>query len=141
MLILCYDSDKPSSPVTECGWPGMTKEVKTEMETQPVIMIVGTQCPPEVEERFNTWYNEKHIPEVLKFKGIKRATRYKIAGGDETCPKFLAVYEFESRQALEEYGTGPVRAAAGEDWLRISKETGAEMIWRVQYEAIRTWQQ
>lgn len=119
----------------------MTKEVETEMESKPVIMIVGTQCPPEVEESFDTWYSEKHLPDVLRFKGIKRATRYKITGGDKGYPKFLAIYEFESPQALKEYETSPVRAAAGEDWLRISKETGAEMMWRVQYEAIRTWQQ
>jgi len=108
------------------------------MESKPVILIRGTQCPPEVEERFDTWYSEKHVPDVLKFKGIKRATRYKIIGGDKGCPKFLVIYEFESRQAFEEYDTSTVRDAVYEDWLRISKETGAEMIWRVQYEAIRT---
>ena len=119
----------------------MTKEVEVKMEPKPVIMMVGTQCPPAVEESFNTWYNEKHIPDVLKFKRIKRAARYKIMGDDEGYPKFLAIYEFESRQAFEEYETSPVRTAAGEDWLRISKETGAEMMWRTKYEAIRIWQQ
>ena len=111
------------------------------MESKPVILIVGTQCPPEAEESFNTWYNEKHIPDVLQFKGVKKATRYKIASGDKEYPKFLAVYEFKSQQAFEEYETSPVRAAVGKDWLRISKEKGAEMMWRVRYEAIRTWPQ
>ena len=119
----------------------MTKEVEIKMESKPVIMMVGTQCPPEVEESFNTWYNEKHIPDVLKFKGIKMATRYKIMGDNKEYPEFLAIYEFESRQAFVEYETSPVRASAGEDWLRTSKETGAEMMWRIKYEAIGTWQQ
>ena len=111
------------------------------MESKPVIMIRGTQCPPEMEEKFDTWYSEKHVPDVLKFKGVKKATRYKIIGNDKECPKFLAIYEFESRQAVEEYDISAVRDTVYEDWLRISKETGAEMIWRVQYEAVRTWQQ
>lgn len=111
------------------------------MESKPMINIVGSQCPPEVEDRFDAWYSEKHVPDVLKFRGIKRVTRYRLMGADKGYPKFLAIYEFVSRQALEEYETSPVRAAAGEDWQRISRETGAEMMWRVQYEAIRTWQQ
>ena len=37
------------------------------METRPVIKVIEMQCPPELEEGWNTWYNEKHVPQVLKF--------------------------------------------------------------------------
>ena len=110
------------------------------MEAKPVIQIVGTDCPLEAEEKFNTWYNERHIPDLLKFKKLKRVTRYKNLHPDGEYPKFLTIYEFENRQAFEEYDTSPEQTTAREDWLRISKETGAEVVWRVQYEVIKTWQ-
>ena len=51
------------------------------MKTGPVIKVIEMECPPEIEEGWNAWYNEKHVPQVLKFKGFKRAARYKIAYG------------------------------------------------------------
>jgi len=44
-----------------------------------VITIVGTQCPPKTEARFDQWYSERHILDLLKFKGLKGATRYQLA--------------------------------------------------------------
>ena len=46
------------------------------------IHIVGTSLkpgtPPEVEEEFNKWYNEVHVPMLLTIKGLTGVTRYKI---------------------------------------------------------------
>ena len=43
-----------------------------------VINMRGIDCNPEEEERFNKWYNERHILDLLKFKGVKGVTRYEI---------------------------------------------------------------
>ncbi len=111
------------------------------METRPIIHVVATQCRPEDEEKFYTWYDEIHIPLLLKFKGLKKATRYKIIYETEKYPKYLAIYEFESRKAFEAYETSPELAAASkEESTETWKEGGYEMKWRVQYEPIKTWE-
>ena len=119
-----------------------------------VINIVGTICFPEKEERFNQWYNEKHVPTLMKFTGIKRATRYRLVSapkgaqgvnplsaetGKEGYPKYLAIYEFEDDEAFERYEGSPEAAAAREDWFSAKEEIAAEMLWRVQYESMKTW--
>ena len=111
------------------------------MEIGPTILVVGTECPPEAEEEWNRWYNAKHVPDVLKFKGVKKATRYKIIGDDKgEYPKYLVIYEFESRQAAEAYNTSPEFDALRKDWNDNWAKRGAEIKWRLQYEPIKTWQ-
>ena len=110
------------------------------METKPVIYLVATQCPPEKEEKFNKWYNEVHIPLLLKFKGIKKVTRYKITGETEEYPKYLTIFDFESREAFEKYSTSPERAASREEASETWKDGGYEIKWRVQYEVMKTWE-
>ena len=39
------------------------------MEAGPVIMVVGTECPSEIEEEWNEWYSEKHVPICLNSRG------------------------------------------------------------------------
>ena len=110
------------------------------METKPIIHIVGTRCRPEDEEKFNKWYDEIHIPLVLKFKGVKEVARYKIINESEKYPTYLAIYKFESQNAYEAYLTSPERAAllkeSDETW---EKGAGFEIKWRVQYEILKTW--
>ena len=109
------------------------------METRPVINIIGTRCRPEVEEKFNTWYNEIHIPMLLKFKGLREVTRYRILEPSEEYPQHLNIYEFDSRQAFEEYETSPEFTAAVDEMQETWREGGWERKWRVQYEVIKTW--
>ena len=99
-----------------------------------VIHIVGTRCQAEVEDRFNKWYDEVHIPMLLKFKGLKKATRYKILKPREDYPEYVAIYEFESREAFEDYEKSPEMSAAIAEMKETWKDGGWEMVWRVQYE-------
>ncbi len=110
------------------------------METKSVIHIVATQCQPEIEEKFNKWYDETHIPMLFKYSGLKSATRYKLLSESEDYPKYLAVYEFESREAFKAYQTSPELAEALEEMKETWKQNGYETKWRVQYELIKTWQ-
>ena len=117
------------------------------------IHMVGMICPPEKEEKFNQWYNEKHVPALMKFNGVKRAIRYRMAAktpagetqsaltvAKESYPKFLAVYEFGDQQSFQRYEKSPEHAAVREDWLAAKDDLGAEIFWRVQYESIRAWE-
>ena len=101
------------------------------METEKAINIVGTRCKPELDDKFNKWYDEIHIPMLLKFKGLQGVTRYKIAKDNEKYPYYLAIYEFESPQAVEEYNSSPELAAALEESREIWNDGDWEMLWRV----------
>ena len=110
------------------------------MESKSVINMVAVQCRPEAEEKFNTWYNEVHVPMLLKNEGIRRITRYKILSADEQYPNYLTIYEFDSQEAFDAFNTGSELAAAMEEMRDTWREGGYERRWRVQYEAIKTWQ-
>jgi len=36
-----------------------------------ILNIVASDCPAELEDKFNRWYNEVHIPMLFLFKGLK----------------------------------------------------------------------
>ena len=109
------------------------------METKPIIYIVATQCHPENEEKFNRWYNEIHIPMLLKFKGLTKVTRCEIVNESEGLPKYLAIYEFESQKAFEAFRTSPELNAAREEMSGTWQGKGFEVRWRVLYEPMKTW--
>ena len=110
------------------------------MRDKPVVFLVGTQCAPELEEKFNKWYDETHIPMLLKSKLLDEVTRYKLAPDTEgEYPTYLAIYEFKDRQAFETWQSSPEMAAAREERQQTWVEKDFEVKWRVVYEPLKTW--
>lgn len=62
-------------------------------EQKRIILIVRTDVTPEMEGEFNRWYNEEHIPLLLKVPGVLSATRGINTGGGQ---KYIAVYVHEN---------------------------------------------
>ena len=60
------------------------------------LLMVYCDVPPDVEEEFNEWYNQEHIPERLSIPGVLNAARYEALQGG---PKYLACYELDTHQA------------------------------------------
>ncbi len=54
------------------------------MESKPMIHVVITRCSPEIEEEYNAWLDDTHIPMLLQFKGLKGLAKYKLVA--ETDP-------------------------------------------------------
>ena len=113
------------------------------MEDKSILFIVATECAPEVEEKFNKWYDEVHIPMLLEMKGLKEVRRYKLVTGNGEYPgeypKYMATYKFENLSAYEEFETGSVLNAAREEIAETWKENMFEIKWRVAYEPLRSW--
>jgi antibiotic biosynthesis monooxygenase (ABM) superfamily enzyme len=64
------------------------------------ILTVRATVEPAHEEEFNRWYNEEHIPDVLKLiPGCLGAARYRVLDGDGS-HQYMAVYRFTSEAAL-----------------------------------------
>ena len=62
------------------------------------IMVVYTDVAVEHDADFNTWYNQEHLPERLSNPGFLDGARYEALRGG---PRYLAVYELESAEALQ----------------------------------------
>ena len=66
-----------------------------------MITLYMVRANPKVnqEEKFNRWYDETHIDQVLKVPGFLSAQRYKLAS-DQIQPKqdymYFAIYEIKS---------------------------------------------
>ena len=111
------------------------------MKDKTVTWFIGVKFngPPELEEQFNKWYNESHVPLVLKCKGVRGATRYRLMHGDGEQPTHVAKYLFEDRDAFEEYlsNSEPAhRAERKEMW----PDEIFDVKWRAAFEVIENWE-
>jgi hypothetical protein len=58
------------------------------------LLLTLTEPPPGMEEEFNAWYDEEHLPERLAIPGFRSARRW-VAGRT-----YLATYELDSLAIL-----------------------------------------
>ena len=110
------------------------------MSSKPILQVIAMDCPPEDEEKFNKWYNESHVPLIFKYKGVNEAARYRRVGENEEYPKYLALFEYESKEAQDAQFSSPEGAAVGEDVKKSWPDGLPPAKWAVQYELIKKWQ-
>lgn len=110
------------------------------MDKNTILNMAASGCSPENEDKYNRWYNEVHIPMIFKYKGMKKAGRFKRIGDDKNHPKYLAVYEFESKEALEAFPDSPELAVAMKELAETWKDGGLDLQWVVSYEPIKIWE-
>jgi len=58
-----------------------------------------TQPPRGMEEEFNAWYDEEHLPERLSIRGFRSARRW--VSGKKRGKLYLATYELDSPAVLK----------------------------------------
>ena len=68
-----------------------------------ILNMVYTECISGDEAKFNKWYNEVHVPMLFKNPGLKRVTRYQRMGDNKQQAKYLAVYEYDTREDLKAF--------------------------------------
>ena len=78
-----------------------------------LYIVFGNPLTPEQDAEFNEWYDETHIPDVLKLPGVLSAQRYKVRQLDRdagTPPRFsyMVVYEIEGdpNEVMAKIGAG-----------------------------------
>ena len=116
------------------------------MNEKSLIWMVGIQCRTEVEAEFNAWYDDIHVPMLLKGDHVKKVTRFKLADKTyhvgtttEVCPDYLTIYEFENQDQFDSWMNGQARAEAGEDKEKIWSENPYEVKWATRYDLINSW--
>lgn len=61
------------------------------------LFLVQMDIPKEHEANFNRIYDEQHIPEILKVKGVHSCIRYKLVKSrNDDAPTYCALYELDS---------------------------------------------
>jgi hypothetical protein len=66
------------------------------------IFVVRATIAKEQEAAFNRWYDEEHVPQLLRYNGAASARRYrKILGEDKF--QYMAVYEFASEEVFRRF--------------------------------------
>ena len=116
------------------------------MSSKPLIWMVGIQCRTADEVKFNTWYDDIHVPMLLKGDCVKKVTRFKLA--DETynvgtttevCPNYLTIYEFADGEQFDSWMNGTARTEAGDDKSKTWSENPYEVKWATRYNLINAW--
>jgi len=108
------------------------------MAGKQVIFIVGTQCQPKDDAKFNKWYNEVHIPMLMKSGYVKGVARYKTIGEAGEPPRYIAIYKFANMQDFKAHEASPARDAAIKE-MQESWGAEVELTSRVQYELLKEW--
>jgi len=66
------------------------------------IFVVRATITKDKEGAFNTWYNEEHAPQLLRYNGAVSARRYRKILGDDKF-QYMAVYEFASEDVFRRF--------------------------------------
>ena len=73
------------------------------MESERVLYIVKSIVDPKVEDEWNMWHTNSHVPDVLKEPGFLGATKFRQAepAGDKA--EYWTIYEMRGMKAYQEY--------------------------------------
>lgn len=77
-----------------------------------ILLIIRTDVVPEMEEEFNHWYGEEHIPRLLAVPGVIGAKRGINIGNGQ---KYIAIYEHESADVQQ---TSAYRNVLETEWTK-----------------------
>jgi len=98
------------------------------MSRQRFIYQLTIQCSPQMEAEFNKWYDDVHIPLVMRGGMLKAISRYKVTDAIETnVSKYLTVCEFEDRASFEKWLASDILAEAKVD--REKTMGGKDVVW------------
>lgn len=90
------------------------------MVTNHPIVVVVIECPLDQAAEFDQWYKDVHIPMALRYKGMIKATRYRVPLSSYERNRYLTIFEFDDKEAMKAFPSSPEVAAAkaemGQRW-------------------------
>ncbi len=66
------------------------------------LFVVRATITKDKEAAFNAWYDDEHLPQVLRYNGVISGRRYKKIMGDDKY-EYMAVYEFASEAVFQTF--------------------------------------
>ncbi|MFN3746165.1 MAG: DUF4286 family protein [Hyphomicrobiaceae bacterium] len=97
------------------------------------LFMVRATITKEQEAAFNKWYDEEHVPQVLRYNGAVSGRRYKRIMGEDKYD-YMALYEFKNEETFRQFQEsghlrelraeydkhfGTVSDRAGTGWVQI----------------------
>jgi hypothetical protein len=99
------------------------------------LVVLESNCAdPNREQEFNDWYNNIHLPDLLKLPGVVRARRYKNPNPPEGEASYLALYEVEvddieaALAEADKYAQGLAEQGRMSELLHITRNVFYELI-------------
>jgi hypothetical protein len=77
------------------------------------LLLNAMNVAPEVEDDFNAWYDEEHLPALAAVPGTLAARRYRSVEAGGGSHKYVAIYHLESPDVTR---TGAWQAAVETPW-------------------------
>lgn len=101
MMVLPQDlwSSCPAPPAHEWVLEQIRPGGRPSPEEAGGLCISAMEVDPAIEEEFNEWYNEEHMPLMDAVPGILSARRFRAVGG---LPRYVAVYHLQSPDVYKE---------------------------------------
>jgi hypothetical protein len=82
-------------------------------EAARALLLITLESTPAIDEEFNEWYNEEHLPPLLRAAGYLRIRRFRALEG---APTYVTLYDTTS---WDDYETMPERnLVRGTPWGR-----------------------
>jgi len=111
---------------------------------RPYLYLIGMDVPPETDDgelaAFNAFYDQVHLPEVVRALGYERGLRFErlcsLAHPGPGCPRFMAVYDGDEqviRRAAEGIPADAIPMDGPQAWN--SRRTQ----WRLLYRRIASY--
>ena len=101
------------------------------------VNLVEHNCDPAREDEYHDWYNNTHIPDVLKTPGFVSAVRYRINEFRDGRGKFLAIYEIETddientmQVRLAHRAEAVKQGRAGDNRPHLIRPVWRDVLWR-----------
>jgi antibiotic biosynthesis monooxygenase (ABM) superfamily enzyme len=110
------------------------------VDNNRAIVVISTDCSPEMAQEFNEWYNNVHIPMALKYPGMLKASRYQLSKNSQR-KSYLTIFEFRDRETMQAFPDSPEVASAKEEMQqRWQGNLPFEIKSRAEYDLIIDWE-
>jgi hypothetical protein len=102
----------------------LAREEDRQLDHSDVLhFVVLSNSTPGNDDRFNDWYSQRHIVDVLKHvPGVRGVQRFALADDQRRSPpyafRYLAIYEVEKQLAGEAFDT--LRRLSGTEVMPVS---------------------
>ena len=109
------------------------------MDNDRYLWLVTSKPDPKREEEYNAWYDQ-HVETFFKFPGLKKVVRNKCfqpMQNPDSCPQYVVVYEFDTKEDLEAFLTSDAAEVAKKQYEEEWDGLG-EFLWSGWYEPVKT---
>lgn len=99
-------------------------------ESPSRLFVTAFQVPEHAEPEFDGWYDEEHVPLLMKADGWLRVRRYKVRPGSAGPPwTHLALHELRDEQVMESPERAMARDTERRDALAANEWFGRSGRW------------